>query len=172
MYCSRLSLILILLSGITPSFITLRISTQHTNYLLTCPKLDKYLYQDLCDIYTIRCSLLSCTMHTILRQPPTNGEMRERRSESISKIFCFLFGGLRISPLNSLQTVAMRIQFSSELVWFMGNRQSKQGSPTPMKFGTQREDFILILFSDICLRALYKFTFTKNWFQKLNHKTH
>ena len=88
-------------------------------------------------------------------------ERTQNRSESISKIFCFLFGGLRISPLNSLQTVAMRIQFSSELVWFMGNRQSKQGSPTPMKFGTQREDFILILFSDICLRALYKFTFTK-----------
>ena len=103
-------------------------------------------------------------MHTILRQPPMDGENAEAKVSQ--KYFVFSLVDYGFPPLNSLQTVAMRIQFSSELVWFMGNRQSKQGSPTPMKFGTQREDFILILFSDICLRALYKFTFTKNWISK------
>ena len=166
MYCSRLSPILILLSVITPSIITLRISTQHTNYLLTCPNLDKYLYQDLCDVYILydAPSFFSYTMHTNLRQPPIDGENAEAKVSQ--KYFVFSLVDYGFPPLNSLQTVAMRIQFSSELVWFMGNRQSKQGSPTPMKFGTQREDFILILFSDICLRALYKFTFTKNWISK------
>ena len=118
------------------------------------------------DLMYIYYTMLLTLLYHAYHSPAASNGWRERRSESISKIFCFLFGGLRISPLNSLQTVAMRIQFSSELVWFMGNRQSKQGSPTPMKFGTQREDFILILFSDICLRALYKFTFTKNWISK------
>ena len=115
-------------------------------------------------LYTIRCPFFSYTMHTNLRQPPIDGENAEAKVSQ--KYFVFSLVDYGFPPLNSLQTVAMRIQFSSELVWFMGNRQSKQRSPTPMKFGTQREDFILILFSDICLRALYKFTFTKNWISK------